>query len=52
MIPILILTAILSGFGGPAVADAGGGFPTIGGIGSPPPAPVGFDGGGGSPTHP
>jgi hypothetical protein len=52
MIPILILAAVLSVFGGPIATDAGGGSPTVSGFGSPPPPPVAFDGGGGSPTHP
>ena len=52
MIPILILTAVLSIFGGPTAADAGGGWPTVTGIGAPPASPVAYDAGGGSPTHP
>ncbi len=40
MIPILILAAVLSVFGGPIVADTSGGTPTM------------FDTSGGTPTHP
>jgi hypothetical protein len=57
MIPILILTAMLSVFGGPTAFDAGGGSPTASPItrdaggGSPTVTPVAYDAGGGSPTH-
>jgi hypothetical protein len=40
MIPILILAAVLSVFGGPTLADSVAGGPTV------------FDSVGGGPTHP
>lgn len=52
MIPIIILAAVLSAFGGPVAADAGGGSPTIILFDAGGGTPTVFDAGGGSPTHP
>ena len=52
MIPILILTAVLSLFGGPKVTDTSSGTPTMYDTSSGTPTVSAFDTSSGTPTHP